>query len=72
MGANVKLANAMGVAGKTMSDMNKILKPEQIATTVGAFGKESMKMDMTEEMSNNCFYFLALKNSTDVIVIFFF
>lgn len=51
MGANVKLADAMSVAGKTMSDMNKIMKPEQIAANVNAFKKESMKMDMSEEMS---------------------
>lgn len=51
MGANAKLAQAMGTAGKTMSDMNKLMKPEQVMATVNAFGKESMKMDMTEEMS---------------------
>lgn len=51
MGANVKLANAMGVAGKTMSDMNRIMKPEQIAATINSFSKESMKMEMTDEMS---------------------
>lgn len=51
MGANVKLAEAMGTAGKTMSDMNKIMKPEQIAATINAFSKENMKMEMTDEMS---------------------
>lgn len=51
MQADVKLANAMGVAGKTMADMNAIMKPEQVAATVNAFGKQSMMMDMTEEMS---------------------
>lgn len=51
MGANVKLAEAMGTAGKTMSDMNKIMKPEQIAATVNAFSRENMKMEMTDEMS---------------------
>ncbi|GJQ72088.1 hypothetical protein Trydic_g3185 [Trypoxylus dichotomus] len=53
MQANVKLADAMGVAGKTMADMNNILKPEQVAATVNAFGQASMKMDMTEEMIND-------------------
>lgn len=53
MGANVKLANAMGVAGKTMGDMNKLMKPEQIAATVNAFSKENMKMEMTDEMIND-------------------
>lgn len=58
MGANVKLAEAMGTAGKTMSDMNKIMKPEQIAATVNAFSKENMKMEMTDEMSTfSVFYF---------------
>lgn len=51
MGANAKLAGAMGVAGKTMADMNRLMKPEQIAATLNEFGKQSMKMDMTEEMS---------------------
>ncbi|XP_018323738.1 charged multivesicular body protein 2b [Agrilus planipennis] len=53
MGANLKLAGAMNVAGKTMSDMNKIMKPEQIAANVNAFSREAMKMDMTEEMIND-------------------
>ncbi|CAH0563428.1 unnamed protein product [Brassicogethes aeneus] len=53
MGANVKLADAMGVAGKTMSDMNKLMKPEQLAATVNAFTKENMKMEMTDEMIND-------------------
>lgn len=51
MGANVKLADAMGTAGKTMSDMNRLMKPEQIAATVNAFSRENMKMEMTDEMS---------------------
>ncbi|KAI4456804.1 charged multivesicular body protein [Holotrichia oblita] len=53
MQANVKLADAMGVAGKTMADMNTVLKPEQVLATVNAFGKQSMQMDMTEEMIND-------------------
>ncbi|KRT79236.1 hypothetical protein AMK59_7505 [Oryctes borbonicus] len=53
MQANVKLADAMGVAGKTMADMNSVLKPEQVLATVDSFGKASMKMDMTEEMIND-------------------
>ncbi|CAG9767144.1 unnamed protein product [Ceutorhynchus assimilis] len=53
MGANVKLAESMGVAGKTMSDMNKLMKPEQIAATVNAFTRENMKMEMTDEMIND-------------------
>ncbi|XP_019880797.1 charged multivesicular body protein 2b-B [Aethina tumida] len=53
MGANVKMANAMGVAGKTMADMNKLIRPEQIAATVNAFSKENMKMEMTDDMIND-------------------
>ncbi|XP_074040906.1 charged multivesicular body protein 2b isoform X2 [Leptinotarsa decemlineata] len=53
MGANVKLAEAMGTAGRTMSDMNKIMKPEDIAATVNAFSRENMKMEMTDEMIND-------------------
>ncbi|KAB0794004.1 hypothetical protein PPYR_13624 [Photinus pyralis] len=53
MGANLKLADAMKVAGDTMSDMNKMMKPEQIAANLDVFKKESMKMDMTDEMIND-------------------
>ena len=31
MGANVKIASAMGETTKTMANMNKIMKPEQVA-----------------------------------------
>ncbi|ENN76901.1 hypothetical protein HUJ04_007332 [Dendroctonus ponderosae] len=53
MGANMKLAESMGVAGKTMADMNSLMKPEQLAATVNAFTKENMKMEMTDEMIND-------------------
>lgn len=51
MGANMKLANAMNATSKTMADMNKIMKPEQVAADMRAFGQASMKLDMTDEMS---------------------
>jgi hypothetical protein len=51
MGANIKLANAMNATAKTMADMNKIMKPEQVAADMRAFGQASMKLDMTDEMS---------------------
>jgi charged multivesicular body protein 2B len=51
MGANIKLANAMSTTAKTMTDMNRIMKPEQVAADMRAFGQASMKMDMTDEMS---------------------
>lgn len=53
MGANVKLAESMGIAGKTMGNMNKMMKPEQVAATVNAFTRENMKMEMTDEMVND-------------------
>nr|CAH7753714.1 unnamed protein product [Callosobruchus chinensis] len=36
-----------------MADMNRIMKPEQIAATVNAFSRENMKMEMTDEMIND-------------------
>ena len=51
MGANIKLANAMSTTAKTMTDMNKIMKPEQVAADMQAFSQASTKMDMTDEMS---------------------
>lgn len=51
MAANVKLAGAMGTAGKAMADTNKLLRPEKMAVDLRAFGEASMKMDMTDEMS---------------------
>ncbi|XP_060521896.1 charged multivesicular body protein 2b-B [Cylas formicarius] len=53
MGANQKLAESMGVAGKSMANMNKLMRPEQIAATVNAFSRENMKMEMTDEMIND-------------------
>ena len=53
MGANIKLADAMKIAGDTMGEMNKMMKPEQIASNLNNFTKETMKMDMTEEMIND-------------------
>lgn len=51
MGANIKLANSMNATAKTMAGMNKIMKPEQVAADMRAFGQASMKLDMTDEMS---------------------
>lgn len=76
MGANAKLAQAMGTAGKTMADMNRLMKPEQVMATVNAFGKESMKMDMTEEMSKFAIsekgYCCKWRNGYNVVFHFFF
>nr|CAD7440496.1 unnamed protein product [Timema bartmani] len=53
MGANVKLAGAMGATAETMASMNNIMRPEKIAADMRAFGQASAKMDMTEEMMND-------------------
>lgn len=49
MHANVKLANVMGTTAKTMGEVNKQIKPMDIARTMQEFEKETMKMGMTEE-----------------------
>lgn len=51
MGANIALSNAMGTTSKTMGEMNKIMKPEQIAGDMRAFQQANMKMEMTDDMS---------------------
>lgn len=53
MGANVALADAMSKTAKTMGTANKLMKPEQVAADMKAFGQASMKMEMTEEMIND-------------------
>ncbi|XP_017772469.1 PREDICTED: charged multivesicular body protein 2b [Nicrophorus vespilloides] len=55
MGANAKLAGAMAVAGSTMADMNRSMRPEQIAAMTNAFSREAAKLDMSEEMMNDAF-----------------
>lgn len=51
MQANVKLAGAMGTATKTMVNMNKIMRPEDIAKNMKDFEQASAKLDMTDELS---------------------
>ena len=53
MGANVKLAEAMGQTTKTMANMNKVMKPEQVARTMQEFEMANAKMGMTEEVMND-------------------
>lgn len=55
MSTNLKLTDAMGTASETMADINKISNPAQLAQDLGQFSKESMKMEMTEEMINDTF-----------------
>ena len=51
MQANVKLAGAMSTTTKTMVNMNKIMKPEDIAKNMRDFEQASAKLDMTDELS---------------------
>ena len=53
MGANVKLAGAMNTAAKSMSSVNKVMKPEQLSATMQQFAKASAQMDMSEEVIND-------------------
>lgn len=54
IGANVALSNAMGTTSKTMGDINKIMRPEQIAGDMRKFQEANMRMEMTDEMSTYC------------------
>lgn len=47
----MKLSDAMGQTSKAMGNMNKLMKPEDIARTMQEFEKASTKLDMSEEVS---------------------
>lgn len=51
MGANVKLAEAMGETSKTMGAVNKAMDPMKVAQTMKNFEEQNFKMNMTEETS---------------------
>lgn len=51
MGANVKIAEAMGETSKTMTKMNKVMDPQKISGTMREFAMANEKMNMTEETS---------------------
>merc|ERR1719422_1623932 len=53
MGANVKLAEAMGETAKTMAQMNKQMDPAAVAQTMKTFEEQNMRMEMTEESMND-------------------
>jgi charged multivesicular body protein 2B len=53
MGANVKLAEAMGSTAQTMGQMNKLMDPAQVSRTMQQFDVANTKMGMTEEMMND-------------------
>ena len=60
MGANVKIAEAMGETTKTMASMNKVMDPVKMNKDMTAFAMANEKMNMTEEMSKNLSFFLEL------------
>ena len=53
MGANVKLAETMATTTKTMTNMNKMMNPAQVAKTMQDFDMANTKMGMTEELMND-------------------
>ncbi len=53
MGANVKMSQAMAETSKTMTNMNKMMNPAQVAKTMQEFDMANTKMGMTEEMMND-------------------
>lgn len=53
LGANMKMAQVMETTGKTMKNMNNLVRPEQVAANMRDFSQASMKLDMTEEMIND-------------------
>ena len=53
MGANVKMSQAMAETSKTMTNMNKMMNPQQVAKTMQEFDVANTKMGMTEEMMND-------------------
>lgn len=69
MGANIALTGAMATTTKTMGAMNKIMKPEGIASDMRAFQQANMKMEMTDEMSKLLeFYSLIAKFNMNLSV----
>ena len=52
MQSQVAMGKAMGQTAKTMGAMNKQIKLEDIQKTMQQFEKESTKMDMAGELSN--------------------
>ena len=51
MHSNMKMAGAMSTTTKTMTAMNKAMDPQKTAKMMQDFQKETMKMEMSEEMS---------------------
>lgn len=52
MGTTMRVAGAMGATSKAMSDINSILKPQQVAVDMDKFKQASHRLELTDEMSN--------------------
>merc|ERR1712098_297391 len=50
---DLKMAETMGSTAKVMGDMNKMMKPEQVAKNMRDFEIANTKMGMTEEIMND-------------------
>ena len=74
MGANVKLAEAMAETTKTMGQMNKQMDPMKVAQTMSEFEKQNMRMEMTEETSEQCDSSFSSEriNLMNIVVYYFF
>lgn len=53
MGANMKLADSMQAATKTMASMNSLMKPEDVAQNMRNFEKAAAQLNMSEEVVND-------------------
>ena len=49
----MKMSQAMAETSKTMTNMNKMMNPQQVAKTMQEFDVANTKMGMTEEMMND-------------------
>ena len=49
----MKMSQAMAETSKTMTNMNKLMNPQQVAKTMQEFDVANTKMGMTEEMMND-------------------
>jgi len=53
MASQVKMADAMKSTTKVMTNMNQIMKPQDVMKNMQEFEKQSTKLEMSEEMMND-------------------
>jgi len=53
MASQVKMADAMKNTTKVMTDMNRVMKPQDVMKNMQAFERENAKLEMTEETMND-------------------